>query len=133
MFTLSPNDSPLEDTNELRDGNFGGRREHTTGKQVREQDNTKRSLGAPNVKDNPSEETARDIDEMSEPESRKREFSRRAETFDRRDHNKEHFHKSDPENLPSEDSSNNIIPDSKKHGDKLKNHFGEGQYEGEIK
>lgn len=132
MFTLSPHDNPVEDgANELKDGSFGGNREYTTGKQVKDQDYTGRAGGSPNNKENPVDETAKDIDEMTEPESRKREFSRRAETADRKDHNKEHFHKTDPENLPLEDTTA-FVPDDKKHGARLRTQYGEGQYEGEI-
>lgn len=133
MFTLSPHDNPISsDPSEMRNGNFGGNRQHTTGKQVKSQDYTSRDGGAPNIKENPFEDTPRDIDEMTESESRKREFSRRAETADRQDHNKEHFHKTDPENRPPEDTCV-FIPDNKRHGTKLKAHFGDGQYEGETR
>lgn len=128
MFTLTPHDNPVSsDPSELRDGNFGGNRQYTVGQQVKSQDYKSRNCGAPNIKENPAEETAHDVDEMTEMESRKREFSRRAETADHRDHNKEHFHKTDPENRPLEDTSA-FIPDDKNHGDKLKYHYGSGQY-----
>ena len=133
MFTLSPHDNPVSsNASELRDGNFGGKRQYTTGKQVKSQDYTSRDGGASNIKENPFEDTAHDIDEMTESESRKREFSRRAEVADSRDHNKEHFHKTDPENRPPEDTGA-VIPDENRHGTKLKSHFGDGQYESEVR
>jgi hypothetical protein len=126
---FSPNDNPVSDnTSDIKDNNFGGQRQFTTDTQVKDQDYTKKSGGAPNVKRNPVEKVVRDIDAMTEPESRKREFSRRAETADYSDHNKEHFHETDPENRPSEDTTV-FIPDNKKHGSKLRNHFGSGQYD----
>ena len=129
MFTLSPHDNTISsDNSEMRDGNFGGNRQYTTGTQVKAQDYKLRSGGSSNIKENQAAETSHDIDEMTESEARKREFSRRAETSDPKDHNKEHFHKTDPENRPSEDTTA-FIPDGKKHGDKLKNHFGSGQYD----
>lgn len=128
---FSPNDNPVSDdaSSSMQDNNFGGQRQFTTGAQVKEQDYTKKHGGAPNVKRNPVEDAVRDIDAMTETESRKREFSRRAETADHSDHNKEHFHETDPENRPPEDTSAVLIPDDKKHGDKLRNHFGSGQYD----
>lgn len=132
MFTLSPNDNPITDNAaELKDNNFGGNREYTKGKQVKDQDYTGRSCGSPNNKENPVDETTKDIDDMTNSEAREREFSRRAETACRKDHNKEHFHKTDPENLPLEDTRS-FIPDDKKHGAILRTQYGEGQYEGEI-
>lgn len=126
---FSPNDNPVSDNaSDIQDSNFGGQRQFTKGTQVKDQDYTKKSGGAPNVKRNPVEKVVRDIDAMTEAESRKREFSRRAETADYRDHNKEHFHKTDPENRPLEDTTA-FIPDDKKHGPKLRNHFGSGQYD----
>ncbi len=130
---LSPNDSPLADNvSDMKDQNFGGNREVTTGVQQKEQDYTKSAGGSPNIEENPVSETTRDIDDMANPEARKREFSRRAETQDPSDHNKERFHEVDNDNKPLEDTSVVLVPDDKFHGDKLKYHFGEGQYEGEI-
>jgi len=130
---LSPNDSPLAgDASEMKDQNFGGNREFTEGKQQKTQDYKKPVGGSSNIEENPVDETVRDIDDMTDPKARKREFSRRAETQDPADHNKEHFHQSDKANQPKEDTSAVAVPDDKYHGDRLKYHFGEGQYEGEI-
>ena len=126
---FSPNDNQVSDNiSSIKDNNFGGQRQFTTGTQVRSQDYTKKNCGAPNTKKNPIEEAVRDIEAMTEKESRKREFSRRAETADHGDHNKERFHETDPENRPPEDTTA-FIPDNKKHGSKLRNHFGSGQYD----
>lgn len=129
MF-FSPNDSPVSDgTSEIKNNNFGGKREYTTGKQVKSQDYTLRDGGSPNVEENPVDDVIRDVDAMTEKESGKREFSRRAETSAAGDHNKEHFHETDPENRPLEDTDPVLVPDDKKHGTKLKYHFGNGQYD----
>lgn len=130
---LSPNDNPLADNaSDMKDQNFGGNREITTGVQQKEQDYKKPTGASSNIKKNPVENTVRDIDDMTDPKARKREFTRRAETQDPSDHNKERFHEVDNDNKPLEDTSVVLIPDDKFHGDKLKYHFGEGQYEGEI-
>lgn len=133
MTYFSPNDNPVSSSKtDIVDGNFGGNREFTVGTHQKAQDYKKPTGGAVNIKKNPVDETTKDTDDMANAEARKREFSRRAETNDRKDHNKEHFHKTDPENLPEENTSGVIVPDDKKHGTKLPYHFGEGQYEGEI-
>jgi hypothetical protein len=129
MITLSPHDTPVgSDASEMKDTNFGGNREYTTGKQVKSQDYTSRDCGAPNKKENPYEETTKDVDDMTDPEARKREFSRRAETSTVGDHNKEHFHETDPENRPPEDTTA-FIPDDKKHTKKMRFQYGSGQYD----
>jgi len=127
---LSPNDSPLADNaSDMKDQNFGGNREVTTGVQQKEQDYTKSAGGSPNIEENPVSETTRDIDDMANPEARKREFSRRAETQDPADHNKERFSESDSSNRPLEDTDGTTVPDDKHRRSKLKNHFGAGQYD----
>lgn len=133
MTYFSPNDNPVSGSqSDITDANFGGNREFTTGTQQKQQDYKKSTGGAVNIKENPVDETIKDVDDLSNTETRKREFSRRAETNDRKDHNKEHFHESDPENRPKERTTPVIVPDDKKHGSKLPYHFGEGQYESEI-
>jgi len=130
---LSPNDSPLDsNASDIKNQNFGGNRTFTTGVQQKAHDYTKAIGGSSNVEENPVEEVTRDIDDMTDPKARKREFTRRAETQDHSDHNKEHFHEIDNDNNPLEDTSAVLIPDDKHHGDKLKYQFGQGQYEGEI-
>jgi|AntAceMinimDraft_8_1070364.scaffolds.fasta_scaffold154368_1 hypothetical protein len=131
---LEPNESVLADNaSAMKDQNFGGNREFTEGVQQKAQDYKKPVGGSSNIEENPVEEVTRDTDEMTDSDVRKREFSRRAETQDHNDHNKERFPESEPENRPPEDTTPVAVPDDKYHGDKLKYHFGEGQYEGEIR
>ena len=133
MNYLSPNDSPLDsNASDMKDQNFGGNRKFTEGKQQKTQDYKKPVGGSANIEENPVDDVTRDIDDMTDPKARKREFSRRAETNDHADHNKERFHETDPENRPAEDTSVVKIPDGKHHGDKNRYQFGQGQYEGEI-
>lgn len=133
MMNLNPNDNVLDDNaSETSDSNFGGNRQYTTGTQQKEQDYKKSTGGSINIKKNPVDKTIRDIDDMANSETKKREFSRRAETENPSDHNKEHFNITDSENRPEEDTSGVIEPDNKYHGNRLRYHFGEGQYEGEI-
>lgn len=128
---LTPNDSPI--SNKVTENvNFGINKAHTTGEQQKSQDYLKPSGGSPNTELNPVDETLKDVDDMSNTKTRKREFSRRHETQTTGDHNKERFHESDFNNRPKEDDSSVIVPDDKHHGSVLKYHFGEGQYEGEI-
>ncbi len=132
MNFFSPNDNPVQNSaSDTTDGDFGGNREYTTGVQRKGQDYKKPVGGDVNSEENPVDETVRDIDEMTEPEARKREFSRRAETNNCTEHNTERFHESEPKNIPSEDTDA-FIPDGKHRRSRLKGHFGEGQYEGEI-
>jgi len=133
MNFLSPNDNPVNNSSsDSSDGDFGGNRKHTTGVQRKQHDYTKVVGGNCNTKVNPVDKTTRDIDEMTDPSIRKREFSRRAETNNHADLNKEHFHEADSGNRPSEDTDGTTVPDGKHRRSKNKNHFGEGQYEGEI-
>lgn len=130
---LTPNDNTLADNaSDMTDSNFGGNRKVTTGTQRKAQDYKKPTGGNVNAKKNPVDKVTKDIDDMTDAQARKREFSRRAETWDRADHNKERFAESEPDNRPLEDTSAVVVPDDKFHGDRLKYHFGEGQYEGEI-
>jgi len=130
---LGPNDSTLADNaSEMKDQNFGGNREFTEGVQQKDQDYKTPVGGSSNIEENPVEEVTRDTDEMTDPAIRKREFSRRAETQDHQDHNKDRFPESEPDNRPLEDTTPVAVPDDKYHGDRLKYHFGEGQYESEM-
>lgn len=88
MFVLSPNDNRVSDkesADSLKDRNFGGRRKVTDNTEKKE-DYTKPSLERRANVDGDVEEqlispdTTMDIDEMNDPNSRKREASRRAET-----------------------------------------------------
>lgn len=71
---LGPNDSPLSsDQSTPTDARFGGHREHSS--TAKAQDYTRRTGKAENKKENPVEETVRDIDDMANSEERKSEFS----------------------------------------------------------
>lgn len=133
-FVLGPNDSPVNDSkSSLVDGNFGGNR-GITSNISKSQDYRKPSGGAPNKIENPKD-VSKDVDEMTEAESRKREFSRREETSNTQESNEAGFiSKTDSNNRPLEDTDP-FEPDSdppKKRRSKNKYHFGDGQYEGEI-
>ena len=129
MF-FSPNDAPVANNkSDITDGDFGGNREISTTSNFKNQDYTKRSQLCGDVEENPVDNVAKDIDDMSDTKARKREFSRRAETSAVGDHNKERFSESDPENRPSENMEAVRIPDEKYTGSKLINHFGNGQYD----
>ena len=130
---LSPNDSKLIDSaSDMKDQNFGGNRAITTGVQQKEQDYKQPVGWSSSVKENPVDKVIKDIDDMTDSNVRKREFSRRDETNNHSDHNKERFHESEPDNRPLEDTDVTQVPDERHRRSKLKNHFGEGQYEGEI-
>lgn len=86
MFTMSPNDNPVSDGQAaMKDRNFGGNRKTTADIQKAE-DYTKPSLERRANMDGDVEEdlinpeATLDIDDMNDPNSRKRETSRRAET-----------------------------------------------------
>jgi len=128
---LTPNDSPISNE-KTKNVNFGINKSYTTGEQQKSQDYLKANGGSPNAKLNPVDETLRDVDDMSNANTRKREFSRRYETQTVGDHNKERFHESDSNNRPKENDGSVLVPDEKHHGSNIKYHFGEGQYEGEV-
>lgn len=88
MFVMSPNDNPvsdLEGAGSLKNRNFGGNRKITKNIQKAE-DYTKESLESRANITGPAEEqlinpdATIDIDDMNDPQARKREESRRAET-----------------------------------------------------
>ena len=88
MFVMSPNDNPVSDkesAGSLKDRNFGGNRKVTDNIQKAE-DYTKPSLERRANVDGGVEsqlidpEATMDIDDMNDPQARKREESRRAET-----------------------------------------------------
>jgi hypothetical protein len=86
MFTMSPNDNPISTgSSSLKDRNFGGNRKITKDVQKAE-DYTKPSQERRANLDGEVEEVLiapdaiMDIDDMNDPNARKREVSRRAET-----------------------------------------------------
>jgi len=127
---LSPNDNQLADNaSDMKDQNFGGNRGITTGVQQKEYDYKKSVGGSSNIKENPVDAVIKDTDDMTDLKARKREFSRRAETQDPSDHNKERFPESEPKNRPLEDTDVTKIPDDSHRRSKIKSHFGSGQYD----
>jgi len=130
-FVLGPSDSPVSNSkSDMVDGNFGGNRE-VTANISKSQDYKKPSGGAPNKVENP-EDVSKDIDEMTEVASRKREFSRREETSNRQKSNEAEFiHRTDSDNRPLEDTDAFVPEDDevKLRRSKNKYHFGSGQYD----
>jgi len=134
MFTFSPNDNRVSDRNassSLKDRNFGGNRKVTDNVQKAE-DYTKPSLERRANLDGEVEaeliapDTTKDIDEMNDPEARKRETSRRAETSTvgaanqyRRPGDGDDKIYSEPDNRPKQDSREDDMVEpnpEKKHG-----------------
>ena len=136
MFTFSPNDNPVSDRNaagSLKDRNFGGNRKVTDNVQ-KDGDYTKPSMErranmAEDVEEkifNPVEETTKDTDDMNDPNARKREASRRAETSTvgaanqyRRPGDADDKIYSDPDNRPKQDNREDDMVEPnpvKKHG-----------------
>jgi len=132
---LGPSDGQLADNkSDMTDCRFGGIREHSDVADTK--DYTKRTGGAPNKEENPVDEVAKDVDEMTESEARKREFSRREETSNVQKNNEADWQvKSDSDNQPLE-NTDAFEPDPsdpnflmKTRRSKLKGHFGDGQYD----
>lgn len=126
--TFSPGDNPLSsDQSEAKDTRFGGHREHS---QIgKAQDYTARTGGASNVKENPVDETIKDIDEMTDPKQRKREFSYQEDKADAQRNNEGGFiSETDSDKRPPEDTDA-FEPDEKLRRSKIKGHFGSGQYD----
>lgn len=138
MFTLSPNDNRVSDKHSadaLKDGKFGGNRKVTDNVQKAE-DYTKPSqekranlTGETEEKIfNPVEDTIKDTDDMNDPQARKREASRRAETSTvgadnqyRRPGDADDKEYSEADNRPDMDGreEDHVEPDpNKKHGDR---------------
>jgi hypothetical protein len=106
---LTPNDNPLaENKSDATDTRFGGNREHS--KTSKDQDYTRRTGKASNRKENPVDDTIRDIDDMTDPKARKREFSRREETSNVQKSNEASFiKKSDPDKRPRMDEGADAV------------------------
>jgi hypothetical protein len=129
--TFSPGDNPLSsDQSAPTDAKFGGHREYSD--TAKAQDYTSRTGKAPNVKKNPVDDTIKDIDDMTDPNQRKREFSRREETSNVQASNEAGFiTKTDADHRPPEDTDA-IEPENdpaKRPRSKVKGHFGSGQYD----
>lgn len=139
MSFLTPGDAPFRDgggKSATADNNFGGNREYS--QTADSKDYTKRTGAAPNKKENP-EDTTKDVDDMTDPQARKREFSYQEDKMDAQRNNESDFiRESDPDSRPPEDTDA-FTPDSsdpnfnvKTRRSKLKWQFGDGQYEGEV-
>jgi hypothetical protein len=131
---LGPNDNPLNDSKSSTvDGNFGGNREHS--KTADAKDYTKRTGAAPDLKENPVDETSKDIDEMTDPKSRKREFSRREETSNVQKSNESPATQSDSDHQP-DGSDGVIVPEASDLKQQKKanrwQYQSSNRYEGEI-
>jgi len=132
---LGPSDGQLQDNkSDTSDSNFGGNREYS--QTAADKDYTSRTGNAPNKKENPVDETVRDIDDMANVESRKREFSRRDETSDTQKNNESVAIQSDSDRRPDEDTDPTKVPEasSLKQGRKAnKWQFDSSdRYEGEL-
>ncbi len=152
ILNASPVDSGMKDTkSQAVHTHYSGNRAHTPSKARDSDDYLKETKGAPNRVQNPVDETIRDVDDMSDPKdgitrANKREFQRRYETSFHGDYdadkgiftNKEHFHVSDLENAPEEDTDVTKGDADNRRGTALKPHFGDGvaqdvrKKEGEI-
>jgi len=136
----SPADSGFGDKNQssATHSHYSGNREFTPDKPRKSHDYLKETDGAPNRAENPTDSTVKDVNDMSDEAARKREFQRRHETSTHGDHNKEHFHQTDIENTPEEDTGGTKGDVANRRGTALPHHFGDGvakdirKTEGEI-
>ena len=128
MIVMSPGDNKVKDSqSEAKVGHFGGNRKVTDNVQKSE-DYTKPSQGRRSNMESegvPLEDTTKDIDDLNDPEARKREASRRAETntvgaaneYRRPGDGDKIF--SEPDNRPTGEGREDdgvVEPDDKKHG-----------------
>lgn len=117
FIVLSPSgdgptgDRPLKESkSDITHSHFGGNREVSedisSGKDYTQRATEKIT----SKKENPVDETVRDIDEMTEAESRKREFSRREETSNVQKNNEADWQtKSDADNRPRVDEGSDAV------------------------
>lgn len=142
MFVMSPNDNRVSDRHSgPKDGNFGGNRKVTRSNVQKAEDYTKPSLERrANVEGDAEEkfinpDATMDIDDLNDPNTRKRDASRHAETSTpgaqnqyRRPGDSKKI-ESDADNRPEpEHREDDVVkePDStKKHGSRNPWHFGE--------
>ena len=120
------------------DGDFGGNRT-VSSTPANSTDYKRPTLGAPNRKENPVNETERDIDDLTGTIDDKYRgdgmYDRQADTSDLTQRFDLQYTKTDPENQPPEDTDA-FIPDSsdpdfliKKRRFKVKGQYGDGQYD----
>lgn len=134
-FVLGPCDSPIQnDKSSITDTRFGGQRQVIAKSGVSSTDYTKRS-GVSNEKKNPVDETTKDIDDLASLTERKNEFTYQEEKMDAQKGNESVAIQSDSDLRPQEDTDA-FEPDPsdpnflvKTRRSKLKNQFGDGQYD----
>jgi len=114
MFTLNPTPSSNNaenahrGTSDIKDLGFGGNREW--GNTSDDSDYTRRTGDAPNIKENPVDETTRDIDDMADPKARKRDFSIQETAMNTQLGNEASFiTKSDSDNRPRMDEGSDAV------------------------
>ncbi len=132
--SLSPNDSMLKnDKSAMTASNFGGHREHSD--VAASKDYTAR-VGAVDIKENPIDTVVKDIDDLADSKQRKNEFGRQENISNTQSGNESAFMTStDSDNRPLEDTDG-FVSDGhpvKRLRSKNKYHFGDGQYEGELR
>jgi hypothetical protein len=106
---LGPSDNPVQNSkSDTTDGNFGGNREYSQTADAK--DYTKRTGTASNKKENPVDITTKDIDDMADPNARKREFSYQENKEDVQKNNESGFiTKSDSDNRPRMDEGSDAV------------------------
>lgn len=106
---LGPNDNKLkDDKSSMTASDFGGNREYSSNTSDAK-DYTKRTGRAPNKKENPVDDTTKDVDDMTDPYARKREFSRREETSNVQKSNESVAIQSDSDRRPRMDEGNDAV------------------------
>ena len=132
---MSPLDHPIGDSkSDMQDNRFGGHREYSQVGNAK--DYTARSTEAPNKKENPVDDSIRDIDDMTDSYQRKREFSYQEEVSNiQKGNTAEWREQSDSDRRPPEETDP-FEPDPsdpnfkiKLRRSKVKGHFGSGQYD----
>ena len=99
---LGPSDGQLKDNkSDMTDTRFGGQRQRLSQSVADAKDYTKRTGAAPNKKENPVDETIRDVDDMVGAGENKNEFSYQETKMDVQKGNEAGWQtKSDSDNLP---------------------------------
>ena len=99
---LGPSDGQLKDNkSDMTDTRFGGQRQRLSKSVADAKDYTRRTTTAPNKKENPVDETVKDVDDMTNAAERKREFSYQEEKLNVQKGNEAGWQtKSDPDNRP---------------------------------
>jgi hypothetical protein len=99
---LGPSDGQLNDNkSDMTDTRFGGQRKRLNQSIADAKDYTKRTGEAPNKKENPVDETIRDVDDMVGAGEKKNEFSYQEEKINVQKGNEAGWQtKSDPDNRP---------------------------------